>query len=328
MTPHGRIVKLRVLFLVAAATALAAVSPDMASTVHSQEPKAAHDYAQIDPVARAGEPKLLRDGFTFTEGPLWIASQQALLFSDVREAITWRYRAPDQFDKYLVDNGGGNGLAISPNHELIMCQVEARRITRLKLPHDTRSSPPELESVTAMFDGANQGLKSGKYNQTNDAVVRSDGTIYFTDPAFRPHARELDFTGVYRITPQGAVNLVTRDYYPNGIALSPDERWLYVVNGKRIERMALMPDGSASHPSTLLETKSDGDGMAVDDAGNLYIATQHIEVFSPEGKPYGEIKLPGKGLTNCTFGGPDRKTLFATTADSLTAIPMPIPGLP
>lgn len=297
-------------------------SDGIASSAHDEV-----DYSSINPAAEAGEPRLLRRGFTFTEGPVWIASQQALLFSDVRENTTWRYRAPDQFDKYISDTGGGNGLALTPDHKLIMCQVESRRIASLTLPRD-ESVPPPLMTVTDKFNGSSAGLESGRYNQTNDAIVRSDGTIYFTDPAYRPHERDLEMTGVYRITPEGDVKLVTRDYYPNGIALSPDERWLYIVNRDRIERLELQQDGSAINPRTLLTTTSAGDGMAVDDIGNLYIATKVIEVFTSGGRPLGEIQLPGSGLTNCTFGGPDRKTLFATTADSLTSVPMPIPGLP
>lgn len=296
-------------------------------TAPEQRESSAIDYSKIDPVAEAGEPLLLKKGFTFTEGPLWVASQQALLFSDVREQITWRFRAPDKFDRYIESNGGGNGLAITPEGELIMCQVNTRTLGRLQLPTKYEARPPKLKILADSFDGTSLGLKSGKFNQTNDVIVRSDGTIYFTDPAYRPHERELDHTGVYCITPDGKVKLVTQDYYPNGIALSPDERWLYVVNRKHIERLRLHEDGSASDPTTFLVTQSSGDGMAVDDAGNLYIATNQIEVFSPAGKSFGAIKL-GRGVTNCTFGGPDRKTLFATTSGSLTAVPMPIPGLP
>ncbi|MEM6780045.1 MAG: SMP-30/gluconolactonase/LRE family protein, partial [Planctomycetota bacterium] len=283
------------------------------------------DDGLIDPVAHAGQPVLLRSGFTFTEGPLWVASQQALLFSDVRESVTWRYQAPDQFDRYIEATGGGNGLAITPNGELIICQVESRTLGHLLLPvsHDER--PPPLQVLADNFDGTSSGLASGRFNQTNDAIVRSDGTVYFTDPAYRPHQRDLEHTGVYRLTSDGEVHLVSRDYYPNGIALSPDERYLYVVNETKVERLELLADGSTRNPTTLLKTTSNGDGMAVDDAGNLYVATKQIEVFAPDGRAFGVIKLPGRGVTNCTFGGRDRKTLFATTADSLTAIPMPIP---
>lgn len=301
---------------------------DASNSVRAHGTVKSADYSEVNPVQEAGEPKLLRSGFTFTEGPVWLASQQALLFSDVREEITWRYKAPDRFDQYITDNGGGNGLAITPNHELIMCQVEARRLGRIVLPKDYNAVPPPLETLTAEYKSGSDKHGSGKFNQTNDVIIRSDGTIYFTDPAYRPHKRELHITGVYRITPQGQVILVTADHYPNGIALSPDERWLYIVNRNKIERYELSDDGSAHNHKTLIETTSNGDGMAVDDAGNLYVATTQIEVFSPAGNSFGTIKLPGKGLTNCTFGGSDRKTLYATTADSLTAIPMPIPGLP
>ncbi len=287
------------------------------------------DYSKINPVDMAGEPKIIKQGFTFTEGPLWIESQQALLFSDVRENIVWRYQAPDKFDKYITETGGTNGLALGPNHTLFMCQVEARQLAALELPKGYGQAAPNFKTITKEFSGNGEDLASGKYNQTNDVIVRSDGTIYFTDPAYRPHRRELDFTAVYRVTPAGKVTALTVDYYPNGIALSPDEKWLYIINRKKIERAAVNADGSIETSKTFAMMDAKGDGMAVDDAGNIYVAARPgIQVFNPQGQHLGVINTPKGKSTNCSFGGADRKTLFVTGGNSLISIAMPIPGLP
>ncbi len=270
----------------------------------------------------AGRPKTLRSNFTFTEGPIWIESQQALLFSDVRENIVWRYQAPNKFDRYFTNTSGTNGLAVFNGQQLYMCQVEGRRLMTATLPTSADDPAPQVSLVTDKFDGK-------RYNQTNDVTTRSDGNIYFTDPAFRPHPLELDYLGVYRISPSNEISVISKTLQPNGIIVSPDEKWLYVTNAERVERFELNEAGEALNPKTYAIAEAGIDGMTIDVAGNLYVAVRNgIEVMDTNGQSYGVLLTPNRRATNCTFGGPDKKTLFVTTGTggTLVSFEMPIPG--
>ena len=271
----------------------------------------------------AGRPNTIRSNFTFTEGPVWIAEHQALLFTDVRENIVWRYRAPNKFEKYFTNTRGANGMALFNGNQLYMCQVDGRRIMKTTLPPSVDDPPPPIELVTDNFEG-------NRYNQTNDVAIRSDGNIYFTDPNFRGHNRDLNYLGVFRISPDKNITVIAKNFRPNGIKLSLDEQWLYVTNNNKIERFALDEEGTPSNPKTYAIANSTLDGMAIDDAGNLYAANKRgVEVFNPDGQSFGNMRMPGGGtVLNCTFGGPDRKTLFVTTGEALVSIEMPIPGRP
>ena len=141
-------------------------------------------------------------------------------------------------------------------------------------------------------------FEGSRLNQPNDIVVRSDGTIYFTDPLYGDYQPELDFRGVFRISPDGGLTAEHRAdpaEAPNGVALSPDESQLYVANwaDDLVWVFDVAADGSLSEPRTFVNTGDGPDGMAVDISGNLFVATgEGIEVFAPDGTSWGVIAVP------------------------------------
>ncbi len=251
--------------------------------------------------------------FAFLEGPVWIASLQTLFFSDnasqPAETIWQLVPATSMVPSVFQAQSYSNGLALDGDDQLIITDEVNNRITRL----DPTSSAPMQTLIVAA------GCKP------NDIVVRSDGNIYYTAPNGQG-------TGFYRIDPNGAVTGPRTDVgAPNGIVLSPDEATLYVddVQNMKIASFAVASDGTVSATATPFVTtvSSTADGMCVDCAGNLYVGTSNgVEVFSPTGSPIGVV--PTGYSSNCTFGGPDRKTLYATSQGQLKAVTLGVPGLP
>jgi gluconolactonase len=176
-----------------------------------------------------------------------------------------------------------------------------------------------------------------RLNSPNDIVVRSDGSVYFTDPpyAVSPEERELAFNGVFRVTAGGDVVLLLDDMVrPNGLAFSPDETILYIADTHRLEIRAcdVAPDGSVSAPRQFARLESDmeggPDGIKVDLAGNLYVAGPGaLWVYQPTGELVGTIIGPQRPA-NLAFGGPDRKTLFLTSRTSVYALQTETSGVP
>ncbi len=281
-------------------------------------------YWEVNPLEGAEEPKVLSIGLRQPEGPVWIPLHNALYFSDVRGEATYRFTLPDTFEKYRSPTGQANGMAVMNGNELYMCEVLNRRLTKMLLPADPDTPPPEPEVV---FDGwPGTGSREGRFNQTNDIIIRSDGNVYFTDPNYRKVETDtLGFTAVYRIDPKGELSIVTKELYPNGIALSPEEDILYVTNRASIWKFPLSEDGMPGEGSEFIRTNGSVDGFAVDIAGNLYTTSKGIEVYSRDGHRWGSL---GIGGSNCTFGGEDMRILFITTKGGIAWTELLIPGLP
>jgi gluconolactonase len=268
--------------------------------------------------------------FVSLEGPLWVGD--ALLFSDVDASKVYRLEpsAPPEarFSPFPFPRQT-NGIARDPQGRLLFCERAAGQVTRVE-------ADGALTVLASSFEGK-------RFNAANDLAVRNDGNIYFTDPQWgRSHAPELDFEGAFRIAPDGQVSLVTRNMTrPNGVALSPAGDVLYVGDdtANEIRRFDVALDGSVSGEATWVTKASvpgghfaTPDGICVDVGGNLYVANNHESVhsiiaFSPAGAVLGEIVFPGKP-SNCSFGGPDGKTLYATVATSIYSVRVAMAGLP
>ena len=269
-----------------------------------------------------GEPERLATGFEFTEGPLW-GPEGFLYFVDIRRNHLLKW-IPGQRSRVIRENTNeGNGLTFDLQGRLIMCEMGNRRVTRTE--HDG--------SITVLADK----FEGKRLNRVNDVVGRSDGSIYFTDPAMRIPAeeKELDFSGVYKIAPDGALSLVTADCeYPNGLAFSPDEKVLYVANSrndKYIRAFDVQADGSVSNSRVFADMSAPEeevpDGMKVDTEGHVFCTGPGgTWIFDKDGLHLGTLKTD-EVPANCAFGGSDLRTLFLTARTSVYTIRAKIPGV-
>jgi gluconolactonase len=259
------------------------------------------------------------------EGPVWVDAQSALFFCVVSGAAKMgRIDKLDPATGQLSTFATGvdvAGLALSPQGALIAASFDSRNLTSFDLATARRTGLPGSDSYL------------GKpFDQTNDLVIRSDGNIYFTDTDYRQDGRPgQETTAYYRLSPAGKVTRLGAGPEPNGIALSPDGRSLYVssTGGDPLRRFTLDDEGATVGPPVTFASTS-SDGMAVDCAGNLYLSTAGtIRVLGPDGKTLGTIDgLGGGTVSNAAFGGRDHKTLFITTASALYRIELDVPGFP
>jgi gluconolactonase len=268
----------------------------------------------------------IKSGFVFLEGPVWIAEKGWLLFSDMDMNMGGpngppsrirRLTPPSTFDVFAED-GNSNGLALDREGRVLACTHDMQTLSRFAVETGAR----EPLALTYM---------DKHFNSPNDLTVRSDGTVYFTDPDWQSAGRpnETMMTGVYRMTPDGDVELVEGGLQkPNGITLSLDEKTLYVGStGSEIWKYPVNADGSVGQKSMFAQPGA-SDGLGIDCAGNLYVTGGNaVKVFAPSGMMLGMISVAGS-TSNVAFGGRDRKTLFITAGNTLYSIAMPVPGLP
>ncbi|WP_239093643.1 SMP-30/gluconolactonase/LRE family protein [Paractinoplanes abujensis] len=276
----------------------------------------------------------VQGGFTFLEGPVWIDQPGHLLVSDLGPAggvqqvqpSTIHRLTPGAPAQTFVAASGSNGLALSPDGERVVAATHDNRGVSV-----FRLSDAGRTVVAATFQGR-------AFNSPNDVTVRADGVVYFTDPSFQRGRRGDEMrgrTGVFRVV-NGQVALVDDTVrQPNGIALSPDGRTLYVgAYGENvIYAYAVRPDGS-TRARTVFAPIGSPDGVTVDCAGNVYWVSHNegrVHVFTPAGAELGTITA-GPQATNAAFGGPDRRTLYITagrTGDyGIAAIELGVPGYP
>jgi len=262
------------------------------------------------------------------EGPLWWREAGYLLFSDIHNNRRMKYQPGGGVSLFLEPTNRANGLTRDQQGRLIACEHDSRRVTR-------QEPDGSITVVANSFQGR-------RLNRPNDVVVKSDGTIYFTDPWTSPTAPEqwdLTFSGVYRITPDlGTLSLLSDDFVlPNGLAFSPDESILYINDTRRghIRAFELLPSGMlAKHTDRVFaDLRGDEpgvpDGMKVDAEGNVYCGgAGGIWIISPTGKKLGRIVHGAPATTNIAFGGDDWKTLYFTSRNHLGAVEVKIPGIP
>jgi gluconolactonase len=264
--------------------------------------------------------------FQFLEGPQWRQASGDWLFTDIPANRIYRYAPGGNVTPFLEPSGMANGLALDGAGVLLAAEHGGRRISRVV--------GTTVTAVAERFDGK-------LFNSPNDLVVAADGTIYFTDPPYGLAGRpaELAFNGVFRIAPDGTVTAERQGVAaerPNGIALSPDGKKVYVAftNSGEVLAFAVMANGSLGPGVRAALTSGGADGMAVDESGNLFVtangsngAKGSIDVFAPDGTKWGQIELPAKP-TNCAFGGADRRTLLMTTPTALYQVTLAKPGFP
>lgn len=255
--------------------------------------------------------------FAFVEGPVWVTKDGGyLLFSDIYNSKTMKMAQPNQVTVYRRFTHAGNGNSMDSEGRLYTAERDGHRISRI-----------ETDGRVTTFAGRYQGKR---FNSPNDVVVRRDGQVYFSDPASAAvlEKRELDFNGVYHVTPDGKVSLVAKMTRPNGVALTPDGKTLYVADTTERKVMAFDLDaqGNASHERVFLSGLAGApDGLRVAADGNVYIATGPVVVYTPKSKLIRTIALPEQAA-NLEFGGPDLKTLYITARTSVYRVPVPDRG--
>lgn len=284
----------------------------------------------------------------FLEGPAAAANGDVYFTDIVNNRIMRRSPGAEFNTVFREPSGRANGLLFDAQGRLLACEGNEfgpndghRRITRTDL------ATGQVEVLTDRYQGK-------RYNAPNDIAACSNGQIYFTDPCYGDRrTMELEHDSVYRIDPDGQVTRVLTQpeiQRPNGIALSPDEGQLYLVDScpivggnRRIWAFDRAPDGSLSNQRMVFDFAPGrgGDGMCVDSQGHLYVAAgitrprgphetndvpPGIYVISPDGQLQGRIPVPEDVLTNVTFGGDDLRTLYITAGRTLYQIRVAIPG--
>jgi gluconolactonase len=278
--------------------------------------------ATLSDILETTELQQAATGFVFTEGPLW-HPDGFFYFVDVRSSLLYRLALGDK-PQVVRKTDGGNGTTFDLQGRLIMCEGDGRRVTRT-------GTDGSVATLIDRFEGK-------RLNRPNDVICARDGALLFTDPSLRvPFAeREVEHAAVYRIAPDGAVREVAPFEYPNGLALSPDERTLYVANTrwtKYIHAIELDSAGTMVRRRIFADMSSDGtngvpDGMKVDAAGRVFCTgTGGVWVFAPDGSRIGIIETP-EVCANVAFGGPDLRTLLLTASTSVYTLRVKTPGVP
>ncbi len=285
-----------------------------------------HDARFADIVAADATIKRVATGFRFTEGPVWRGDH--LLFVDVVSSRIFRWRqlsAGPEVRTFRAPSNGANALTLDAQNRLVICESGARAVTRL-----------ETDGGATVLADRYQGKR---FNSPNDLVVLPDGTIYFTDPTYGlrngTEGKELPFQGVYRVAPTGLIDLLADDFaMPNGIALSPNQRRLYVgdTDRRHIRVFDMLGDGRLAGGRVFAELDSDEegwtDGMKVDCRGNVYCTGPGgVWVFSRRRQLLGRI-IPPEPPANLAWGDSDWQTLFITACTSVYRIRMKVAGIP
>jgi sugar lactone lactonase YvrE len=258
--------------------------------------------------------------FQFLEGPIWDPAG-FLLFCDYVANEIKKWTPDGKVTTFRKPSGNSAGLTLDRQGRLIACEIGNRRVSRTE----------KDGTVVTLADRYNGKRLHGP----NDVVVRSDGSIYFTDESGDTgiEVQELPFSGVFRLAPDGKLALLADDFQlPNGLAFSPDEKTLYIddTNRQHIRAFDVSADGTLAN-GRVFATLRGGypDGMKLDIEGNLYCAAEGVgavEVFDPSGKRLGVIKVPAPGVTNVGWGDADWKGLYITALTGLYRIRLNIPG--
>lgn len=319
--------------------------------IHAADPaKTLGTIERADPAFDKLVPKgasiemLVENKFAWAEGPVWLKNEKALLFSDIPPNKVWRWSETEGLKEFLHPSGytgkepftgkepGCNGLAINKEGQLILCQHGDRKVAAMDL-----KKPGEFKTLADKYMGK-------RLNSPNDLVFKSNGDLYFTDPPYGlpklmddPN-KELDFQGIYRLSPKGEVTLLAKMSRPNGIAFSPDEKTLYVANSDPekpiwmafpVKDDGTLGDGKVFFDSSdWFKKKLPGlpDGMKVDKDGNVWATGPGgVFVINKDGKYLGMLAT-GVPTANCGWGD-DGSTLYITADKNLVRVKTSTKGL-
>jgi gluconolactonase len=257
-------------------------------------------------------------GLHYAEGPAW-SPEGFLLFSDTVTNKLHKFVPGKGASELEVLAGGPMGNAYDSQGRRYTCEFRARRVTRT-------SKNGKVEVLAERFEGK-------RLNAPNDLALRKDGHLYFTDPAFgnQQDTRELDFYGIFHVTSRGEIEAVAKwKTRPNGIALSPNGRILYVgdADARVIRAFDLGRNGEASDERVVVENVAGvPGGIRTDEKGNLWVAAKQVDVYSPQGKLLGSLSVP-EPPANLAFGDPDLQTLFVTARTAVYRVRIGVKGSP
>jgi gluconolactonase len=292
-----------------------------------------HPRPPVSLVAHDASPTMVSTGHVFTEGPVWLPDG-SLLFSDMRAGRRLRWRLDEGTRVVCADTGKGNGMHLSPDGRLLVCE------------HLTSS----VTAMSADGSGHDRMVLASHYrdkelNSPNDIVTHSDGSIWFTDPpagrrndvSGRRRPVELDFQAVFRMTPDGELTPAATGFrLVNGLAFSPGEQCLYVTDTLDgvLLRFDVGVDGELSDRTVLCdelgpfdEQRGWTDGVKVDRDGNIWTTgPDGIWVFAPDGTVLGVVPV-SEPAANLCWGGPHGTTLFITASTSVYSLETATTGL-
>jgi gluconolactonase len=293
----------------------------------------AHKPEMLELIAEDAAVERLGTGFTYTEGPLWHPDGY-LLFSDMPGDVRRRWDEESGVTEVANPSNKGNGMTWDLDGRLLVCEHVTSSLVRMD-PDGTGSG---REVLATHYDGR-------ELNSPNDVIVKSDGSIYFTDPTYGrmpgfglEREQELEFQGVYRLPAGGGeLELVVDDFaQPNGLCLTADESLLYINDTDRahIRVFEVGSDGSLSGGDVLADGIGTGelesgelvDGMKLDEPGNIWVTgPKGVWVFSPEGEHLGVLEVP-ENVGNLNWGGPGWNWLFIPASTSMYRVQTKVSG--
>jgi gluconolactonase len=284
--------------------------------------------------------EIVAEGFQFTEGPLWVEKEKMLLVSDIPANTIYKWTEARGKEVFLTPAGytdsvkrggfmGPNGMVISPDGKLWVCQHGDQRIAMMDAP--LNDPKPNFVTVAGVFEGK-------RLNSPNDLFLTKNGDLYFTDPSYgfekgpRDPKKELPFNGVYKMSKSGTITLLTDSIdQPNGIGIMPDGKTLLVSNSdgrkRRWYSYELNSDGTIKSGKIFYDASNEQapglcDGFRIDKNGNVFAAGPGgIWIFNKNGKLLGKIKVDGVTVSNCALS-PDNKTLYITAVQYLLRVKM------
>ena len=278
------------------------------------------------PLIKGVTPTLVSDNLLFLEGPTWSSQDNAFYFSEMNfassqalgpDSTIYKLVLPNTLTTYLK-HSGTNGL-YAKGQNLYTLNHSTQSLSKINIKSKTNTV------IVNKFDGLS-------FSSPNDMTMHKNGDIFFTDPNWQlgERTQQMSYTGVYKLSNTGVLSLIDATLEkPNGVALSPDQRTLYVGDfSNRVSKYTIDENGDISPREDFIKVTSP-DGIKVDSAGNIYVSSHKkgvINIYTPRGSLIDKIEL-GPNVTNLAFGGKNRKTLLITTAKGLFTLDVKVAGL-